>query len=407
MPQATFVLKEPTSKDETLVYLLFRFNGSKLKFSTGQKINPKFWNPTSQRAREIKSFDHGEFNGILNNLSSIVGDEYRRLINDKKTPTPDLLKVPLNLFLQKGDSTAHQKDLISFADYIVESTDRSPGTKKQLKQAIRNLREFKFFSKRSLHFDSIDLDFYDEFVDFLIKKNYGKNTIGTLIKNVKVFMNEAVDRKLTQNLQFKNRRFKTVEEPTENIYLSEKELAKLYELDLSTSQRLDRTRDLFLIGCYTGLRFSDLSELTRANITKDGNVARVKTIKTGEVVMIPLKSQVKAILQKYEGEPPQAYSNQKMNDYLKELGEKAEINEEVLITATKGGVRNTEVFTKWQLITTHTARRSFATNAYLMGVPTISIMKITGHKTEKSFLKYIKISQEDNANKLINHPFFS
>lgn len=407
MPQATFVLKEPTSKEETLVYLLFRFNGTKLKFSTGQKIKPKFWNPESQRAREIKTFDYGEFNGILNNLSSIAGDEYRRLINDQKTPTPDLLKVPLNIFLQKGDSNSHQKDLISFADYIVESTDRSHSTKKQLKQAIRNLREFKFFSKRSLHFDSIDLDFYDEFVEFLIKKNYGKNTIGTLIKNVKVFMNEAVDRKLTQNLQFKNRRFKTVEEPTENIYLPEKELKRLLALDLTGVQRLDRTRDLFLIGCYTGLRFSDLSELRKANITKDGNVARVKTIKTGEVVMIPLKTQVKAILAKYEGVPPPAYSNQKMNDYLKELGAKAEIDEEVLITATKGGVRSSETFKKWQLITTHTARRSFATNAYLMGVPTISIMKITGHKTEKSFLKYIKISQEDNANKLINHPFFN
>lgn len=406
MPQATFVLKEPNSTEPTLVYLLYRFNGVKLKFSTGQKIKPKLWNPEAQRAREIKSFNYGEFNGILNNLQSIVGDEYRKLINDRKVPTPDLLKVPLNIFLNKGHSQS-AKDLISFADYIVENTDRSHGTKKQLKQAIRNLREFKFYSKRSLHFDSIDLDFYDEFVDFLIKKNYGKNTIGTLIKNVKVFMNEAVDRKLTQNLQFKNRRFKTVEEPTENIYLSEKELQMLYKLDLSTSPRLDRTRDLFLIGCYTGLRFSDLSELTKANITKDGCMAKVKTIKTGEVVMIPLKSQVKAILKKYEGVPPQAYSNQKMNDYLKELGEKAEIDEEILITATKGGVRSTETFKKYQLITTHTARRSFATNAYLMGVPTISIMKITGHKTEKSFLKYIKISQEDNANKLINHPFFS
>ena len=85
----------------------------------------------------------------------------------------------------------------------------------------------------------------------------------------------------------------------------------------------------------------------------------------------------------------------------------AGIDDSFVITATKGGKRVTEVFKKWELITTHTARRSFATNAYLQNVPTISIMKITGHRTEKSFLKYIKISQEDNANKLINHPFFS
>jgi hypothetical protein len=88
------------------------------------------------------------------------------------------------------------------------------------------------------------------------------------------------------------------------------------------------------------------------------------------------------------------------------LGQKAELKDDVVIASTKGGKRHTENFKKHELITTHTARRSFATNAYLQNVPTISIMKITGHRTEKSFLKYIKISQEDNANKLINHPFF-
>jgi integrase len=258
-----------------------------------------------------------------------------------------------------------------------------------------------------MHLDSIDLDFYDQFVDFLIKKNYGKNTIGTLIKNVKVFMNEAVDRKLTTNLQFKNKRFKTVEEPTETIYLSEGELERLYTLDLTTNPRLDKVRDLFIIGCYTGLRFSDLIQLRAENLSTCGRMVKIQTQKTGEMVIVPLKGYVKEILKKYGGMPPAAISNQKMNDYLKELGEMAQIEASVLITGTKGGNRQTEAFKKWELITTHTARRSFATNAYLQNVPTISIMKITGHRTEKSFLKYIKISQEDNANKLVSHPFFA
>ena len=95
-----------------------------------------------------------------------------------------------------------------------------------------------------------------------------------------------------------------------------------------------------------------------------------------------------------------------MNEYVKELAELAKLNETILISFTQGGIKQTKTFLKHQLITMHTARRSFATNAYLMGVPTISIMKITGHRTEKAFLKYIKISQEDNANKLVHHPFF-
>jgi integrase len=219
-------------------------------------------------------------------------------------------------------------------------------------------------------------------------------------------MNEAVDRNLTTNLQFKNKRFRTVEEPSETIYLTEKEIKRIHDLDLSDNVRLEKVRDLFIIACYTGLRFSDLVELRNENIINKGTVVRITTVKTGEVVIIPLKGFVKEILKKYKGIPPQAISNQKMNEYLKELGEKAELSDDVIISCTRGGKRHRETFKKHELITTHTARRSFATNAYLQNVPTISIMKITGHRTEKSFLKYIKISQEDNANKLISHPFF-
>lgn len=407
MPSSTFVLKEPKSLEPTLVYLVFRFNNIKLKFSTGQKINPKFWNPKKdkQRAKETRLFPgYSEFNTLLDNLENCAHNHYRKLLNDKLVPTSDLLKIQLNKILNKRDDK--EKDLITFAEYLVSNSDRKPSTKKQLRQSIRLLREFKQETKRSLHLDSIDIEFYDQYNDFLIKRDYSKNTIGTFIKNIKVFMNEAVDRKLTTNMQFKNRRFKTVEEHSETIYLTEQEIKKLYELDLVGKTRLERVRDLFIIACYTGLRFSDLVELRKENINSETNLVRVATKKTGEIVIIPLKGYVKKILKKYKGVPPENLSNQKMNEYLKELGQLAQIDENVIITATKGGVRKTNDFKKWQLITTHTARRSFATNAYLSNVPTISIMKITGHRTEKSFLKYIKISQQDNANKLLNHPFF-
>jgi integrase len=407
MPNATFVLKEPNADQETLVFLLYRFDGQKLKFSTGQKIHPKFWNEERQRAKETRQFPgYGEFNNLLLNLSSEVNNRYRSLLNDKLPITPESLRVPLDAYLQKGQAT-DVKDLISFAEEYVENSNRKPGTKKQLRQAIRNLKEFKAYSKRSMHFDSVDLDFYDDFMKFLLEfKQYGTNTIGTLIKNLKVFMNEAVDRKLTTNIQYRNRRFKTLEEHSESIYLTLSEIEKIYNMNLKTQPRLDRVRDLFIIGCYTGLRFSDLKQLKDENLTDNRTRIRIRTEKTGELVIIPLHPFVKAILRKHNGIPPEALTNQKMNDYLKEIGEWAGIDETVVLHFTKGGQRVTETYKKYQLITTHTARRSFATNAYLQDVPTISIMKITGHRTEKSFMKYIKISQEDNANKLINHPFF-
>jgi integrase len=405
MATTTFVLKEPTSKEPTLIYLIFRFEKQKLKYSTGQKIKKIYWNFDDHKAKDVRAFSKAaELNTLLKNLETAVSNEYRKLLNDKVPITIEKLRLPLDEILQKRGSEV--KDLIDFATNWVEITNRKPGTKKQLRQAIRILREFKQQSSRSMSFDSIDLTFYDDFIQYLLGKNYGTNTIGTLIKNLKVFMNEAVDRGLTTNLQFKNRRFKTLEEPTENIYLNVAEIKKIYELDLTQNLRLDKVRDIFIVACYTGLRFSDLVQLRSENLIDNGTKIKIKTEKTGEIVIIPLQSFIKQILIKYEGKLPDVISNQKMNQYLKELGKLSDLIEEILITSTRGGIKNIDSFKKWELVTVHTARRSFATNAYLSAVPTISIMKITGHRTEKSFMKYIKISQEDNANKLINHPFF-
>lgn len=406
MASATFILKEPTSKEPTLLYLVFRYGGEKFKYSTGQKINPKFWNKEKHRAKETRLFpEYPEFNATLDKIETIVFNTYRKAINDKIKPVPELFRNELDVFLQKKGEGL-KADLISFSESFVDGSSRKPATKKQQRQAIRNLKEFKAASKRSMDFETIDLEFYDDFLKFLTDKKYGINSIGTIVKNLKVFLNEAVERGLTQNLQFKNRRFKTMEEPSESIYLTEQEIEAIYKLDLSANTKLDRVRDLFIIGCYTGLRYSDLVQLRNENLIENGQMVKVKTEKTGETVIIPLHDYIKEILIKYNGIPPETISNQKMNDYLKELGKLAELNQQSVISYTKGGEKFTELFEKWELITVHTARRSFATNAYLQDVPTISIMKITGHRTEKSFLKYIKISQQDNANKLLNHPFF-
>jgi integrase len=219
-------------------------------------------------------------------------------------------------------------------------------------------------------------------------------------------MREAFERGLTKNNHFRSKRFKKLEEESQTIYLSTEELKTLNDLDLSNNPRLDRVRDLFLIGCYTGLRYSDLTQLIIENISKTKKVIKIRTQKTDETVIIPINSIVRKIISKYEGKFPTAISNEKMNEYLKELAQIGGIDHPIEVILTKGGKRIREIYKKHELVTVHTSRRSFSTNAYLNNVPAISIMKITGHKTEKSFLKYIKISQEDNANKLINHPFF-
>ena len=185
----------------------------------------------------------------------------------------------------------------------------------------------------------------------------------------------------------------------------ESELEDMYNLDLSKTPKLARVRDLFLIGAYTGLRFSDLSHLNKNNITD--HTITVKTIKTGVLVVIPKTPLVRSILEKYSGNLPKIPSNQKFNDYIKEIAKRAGITELVAIDQTKGNMTISTSIPKYNLVSSHTARRSFATNAFLNDVPPIQIMKITGHKTEVAFMKYIKISQEENAHKLMSHPFFT
>jgi integrase len=184
--------------------------------------------------------------------------------------------------------------------------------------------------------------------------------------------------------------------------LSKQELQALNELDLTDNPRLDKVRDLFLVGCWTGLRFSDFSNIQAKNIK--GGFITIKTQKTGKEVVIPIHEVVLNILDKYkdktENSLPPSISNQKMNEYLKEIAEKAEFKETVSKTFTKAGKTVTINKSKFDLVSCHTARRSFATNMYLDSVPSITIMAITGHTTESSFMKYIRITPQEHAEQL-------
>jgi integrase len=208
-------------------------------------------------------------------------------------------------------------------------------------------------------------------------------------------MNEAFDLKYTKNLEFKHKKFSMSEVETDAVYLTEKEINDLYNYDFSREKRLEGVRDLFVFGCFVGLRFSDYSTVEKENIVSiDGDLfIKVITEKTDQLVIIPCHPLVLELLQKYESNYnslPKSLSNQKFNEYIKEVCKKAGLTEKGrLSTDPKKGL--------CECVTSHTARRSFATNLYLDGYPTIEIMKITGHKTEKAFMKYIKVSKQDAA----------
>jgi len=410
----TFILKNKKSKDETPINLVFWYDQLRMKLSTGERIKPKYWNKKTRRAKETKDFPEFEnFNTRLDNHERNVMSAVRDHLNENNTILPLILRAELvNLLRPKPEPKPEpEPEKITFFQAIqeyIDITNKAPRTKISYSNTLSTLTKFNSTLKQDLTFESINMDFYEDFTTYLTYVlNYSKNTIGTRIKNVKTFMNYALEKGYTNNRGHLHKNFKKVEETAETIYLTDSELITIYEKDFSNNARLDRVRDLFIIGCYTGLRFSDLSQLTPEKFTEDGTRLKIKTIKTGEIVVIPLHWTIKEILKKYNGETPRALSNQKMNEYIKELAELAKIKERVTITKTKGGLNFEKTFKKWELITVHTARRSFATNMFLAGVPTISIMKITGHRTERAFMKYIKVSQEQNADILSKHPYFS
>lgn len=413
MAKANFFLKEPTSKEETLVYLFFSFNNKRLKYSTGEKIKPTFWNPEKQRAKETQKFkEYPEFNSRLDKMIGKSFDIYRKLLNNDVLISLEVLKAEFDKEFRKNDLVSESKDLFTFIKKFNEESKgiRNEGTLKTYSNTLRHLENFSLFKKAKFSFEDIDLDFYNSFISYLTNElGFAQNTVGTQIKNLKTFLNEATERGINKNVEFKKRKFKKVSEDTDKLYLNQTELEKLYQLDLSGNKKFEKVRDLFIIGCYTGLRFSDFTQIKPENIV-DSNKIKIKTQKTGEMVVIPLHPFVSEIMAKYDGSIPEPISNQKMNDYLKKiakLDELKEFKELIEVSITKGGKLVKSSTAKHDLIMTHTARRSFATNLFLAEVPAITIMKITGHKTEKSFMRYIRISQEENANKLLNHPFFN
>lgn len=391
--------------------MFYNYQYKRFKYSTGEKINPKFWNPKTQRAKESKQFrEYPEFNSRLDKLENGMNNAFRRLLNDGIQPNNDILKKALEAELSGNILQANKKTFFDFIEgYIEESKlNKKSGTIKVYNTTFSYLKEYAKKINKSVDFESITLEFYNQYTAYLaVDSNLSANTVGKHIKTIKSFMNEATERGYNENLEFKKRKFKTLREEADTIYLNVDELKAMENIDLSASPRLEKVRDLFLVGCYTGLRFSDYTQIKPENIVADKSMLQIRTQKTGERVSIPLHQTVKNVLKKYNNILPTAYTNQVMNRYLKDVASLAQLKSEVETTITKGGVMKKEAVKKFNLVTTHTARRSFATNLFLADIPAISIMKITGHKTERSFMQYIRVTQEQNADKLLNHPFFN
>ena len=279
-----------------------------------------------------------------------------------------------------------------------------PSTVTIIKTMKKHLIAFQEYIGYKITFDRFDAVFYEQFVRYLtfdfplmrrtiLLKGLKVNTVGKTIKQLKTFIKDRIQKKVIPYIDLSS--FKCLEEDVEGVFLDWKELSKVYHLDLSSNPCLIKYRDLFIVGCLTGFRFSDYSTLSLHH-PKNG-MLHVRQTKTGATVVVPLREDARKILvDKYEMRIPRV-SMVNFNYYIKEVIKLASINEPVRISHKRGNKVLEEVRPKYAWISSHTARRSFCTNEYLAGTPSDLIMAVSGHKSETSFRKYIKADKIKKA----------
>jgi integrase len=365
------------------------YNGIRIQTTINEKIDEKHWNKKKQRLKG-SSTDAFNVNSYLDKIENTARDIHYKFKLEAITPTKQQFKEKLS---QKLNGVNTSLSFYEFVDEFIKNSKNSkkPSTTKEYIYTLEDLKSFEKHNKRRIDWDTLDMQFYESYMDYQYNvKGNSQNLFGKRIKTIKTFLNDATKKNINKHLMFYG--FKVLKKRSDNIYLNEDDLKKIYKLDLSKNKRLERVRDLFIVGCRTGLRFSDLISLRKEDITKEG--IRFQSDKTEQVLNTVIIEETQEILEKYDYQLPKI-SRTNLNKYIKEIGKLADISEVSHKDTFKSGKAIIKKLKKYERISSHTARRSFATNMYKRKFPSYYIMKITGHKKESDFLDYIKVTNEE------------
>ena len=413
MATVTFYLNKnkEDKKGRYPIILQFDHNKQRFKYYTGEKIDPKYWSKSKNSYIKPSYDDDSTLDNYLKGLVAKIEKIVRDAKNDEKIITADNIK---RKFLETASHKSDNTFFSLFDRYISSAkSTRTAGTIKNYNNVLACLKKYRDEKGFDFGFDQLNPSFNEKFVAFLItEKEFSNNTIGKHIKTLKSFLTWATENKYNRNLDFQ--KFKVSRENIEIVYLTDTELKNLSSLTITdeiiaearkelkleiSRETLEAARDLFCFGCFTGLRFSDIASLAKNNIKE--NEILVRTLKTKDLLNIPLIPPAASILKKYNNLLP-VISNQKLNQALKALGKGAKINQEVAIQRYRGAKRLDTKIPKYKLITTHTARRTFITLSLEKGIRPEVVMAITGHKDYKTFKAYIKITDSVKKEALLN-----
>ena len=391
------------------------FDSQRIEFTTGYRIDVAKWDGDKQRVKngctnKLKQ-SASEINAALLGYYTELQEIFKRFEVAEIMPSPAKVKEAFNNRHGQNEKTelasADTSNVPSnfyeaFDDFVRVCGRQNDWTHSTFEKfgAVKNhLKNFR----SELSFEFFDEEGLTEYVQYLRDVREMRNsTIGKQLSFLKCFLRWSFKQGMHSNNAYDTFKPKLKDTQKKIIFLTWEELNRLREFKIPpTKQALERVRDVFLFQCFTGLRYSDVFNLRRSDIK--GDHIEVTTVKTSDSLIIELNDHSRAILEKYkdvEFENDRALpviTNQKMNDYLKELAELAEINEPVRQTYYKGNERIDEVTPKYALLGTHAGRRTFICNALALGIPPQVVMKWTGHSDYKAMKPYIDIADDIKA----------
>ena len=420
------------------------------------KIKAKDWVEATQLpknmyderpVKELNGLSYAQLTTIIQNIKKLL-----LAIDDSNTISVAVVKQVINEVVNKvrfAEIIVEAKPVaektkptfIEFVEtYIKECEDGerlkqkstrkiTAGTIKNYKGFLSQMKNYQESRKRVIDWDDLTLDFYRDYKQFFIEKDYKPNTIARHIKNMKTMLYAAKDLHLTTRDDFMSKQWSADREDVDNIYITEERLREMYDFDMSDYQRmklramkfakddeekdklvhalkrdlyrqkLSEARDVFLMGCFTGQRVSDYKRITEdmiETIQGDRKFLHLVQQKTDKDVYIPYNDMMDNILKQYDGKLPYVY-DQHLNERIKVVGLLLGWTEPADLTEHRGVMEYKSDKRFCDAIATHTARRTFATNAYKNGVPLSAIMAVTGHASEDMLRRYLKLNTKERA----------
>lgn len=396
--------KEPVS----WIYLVAFIGGRRMKFYTGLRVPSDLWDTRHQRIKNSNKFpNRHNYNRHLDFLEQATYDKYFDLMRENIPPSGGLVKTHLEQITHKRSKNKYT--LLEYWDAFIERRKKDPTfSRGTTKTYTTSYNHFLGFCRKHGHhdFDQIDLRFIDQFIDYLYGKKHSTNYVEKMVQQLRVMMQQAFEQGITTNQEYKKKGFRIKKTPTDEIYLTLKEINEIAKLDLSDG--MAKAQQCFLLQCFTGAAYADICKIHKGSLTVINEVPIISYYrgKTKKMASLPVHPMIKKIMDAREWQPFKPLANQPYNRYLKDIAEAAGIKDEVRKMHTPGGIEQIKTHRKYQLVGSHTARRSFTTNYILSGGTRDEVKLMIGHMKQDVTETYIRAEMQKRAVLLADREFF-